>query len=114
MLPRGGMIVLPSMKALAAINAGYADDLISCAADVMLKERRSLLLGVWETPLSEIHLRNMFGVISAGPFITPTVPAFRAKPESIDQLVDQMAGRMLELFGLDTGDFPRWDGYEEK
>jgi 4-hydroxy-3-polyprenylbenzoate decarboxylase len=99
-----GMIVLPcSMKTLAAVNAGYCDDLISRAADVMMKERRRLVLAVRETPLSEIHLRNMLDVTRAGAIICPTVPAFYMKPGTIDDLVDQMVGRMLDLFDLDTG-----------
>lgn len=109
-----GMIVVPcSMKTLAAINAGYCDDLISRAADVVIKERRRLVLNVRETPLSEIHLRNMLGVTHAGAIICPTVPAFYTKPESIEQLVEQMVGRTLDLFGFDTKDFPRWSGYEK-
>ncbi|KAH6667631.1 flavoprotein [Halenospora varia] len=110
-----GMIIVPcSMKTLAAIHAGYCDDLISRAADVMLKERRRLVLAVRETPLSEIHLRNMLGVTRAGAIICPAVPAFYTRPDSIDDLVDQMIGRMLDLFGVDTGDFQRWDGFEKE
>jgi 4-hydroxy-3-polyprenylbenzoate decarboxylase len=110
-----GMIVLPcSMKTLAAVNAGYCDDLISRAADVMLKERRRLVLAVRETPLSEIHLRNMLDVTRAGAIICPTVPAFYMKPGAIDDLVDQMVGRMLDLFDLDTGDFKRWNGFQNE
>ena len=109
-----GMIVVPcSMKTLAAINAGYCDDLVSRAADVVLKERRRLVLAVRETPLSEIHLRNMLGVTRAGAIICPTVPAFYTKPQSIDELVEQMTGRILDLFGIDTEGFPRWNGYEK-
>lgn len=109
-----GMIVVPcSMKTLAAIHAGYCDDLVSRAADVVLKERRRLVLGVRETPLSEIHLRNMLGVTQAGAIVCPTVPAFYTKPDTIEQLVDQMIGRMLDLFGFDADNFPRWDGYEK-
>lgn len=109
-----GMVVLPcSVKTLAAINAGYCDDLISRAADVVLKERRRLVLGLRETPLSEIHIRNMLGVTQAGAIICPTVPAFYTKPDAIEQLVDQMVGRTLDLFGLDTQDFPRWNGFEK-
>ena len=109
-----GMIVVPcSMKTLAAIHAGYCDDLVSRAADVVLKERRRLVLGVRETPLSEIHLRNMLGVTQAGAIVCPTVPAFYTKPDTIEQLVDQMIGRMLDLFGFGADNFPRWDGYEK-
>ncbi len=106
-----GMVIVPcSMKTLAAVHAGYCDDLISRAADVMLKERRRLVLAVRETPFSEIHLRNMLEVTRARAVICPTVPAFYIKPDSIDDLIDQMVGRMLDLFGIDVGNFARWDG----
>lgn len=103
-----GMIFIPcSMKTLAAVSSGYCEDLISRAADDMLKERRRLILAVRETPLSEIHLRNMMTVARAGAIICPQMPAFYTRPSSIDDLVDQMVGRCLDLFGLDTGDFKR-------
>ncbi|KAF2159900.1 hypothetical protein M409DRAFT_29710 [Zasmidium cellare ATCC 36951] len=108
-----GMIVIPcSMKTLAGVNMGYCEDLITRAADVMLKERRRLVLAVRETPLSEIHLRNMLEVTRAGAVVCPTVPAFYTKPASIGEVVDQMVGRMLDLFGVETGDFSRWEGFE--
>ena len=110
-----GMIIIPcSMKTLAAVNSGYCDDLISRAADVMLKERRRLVLAVRETPLSEIHLRNMMGVTRVGAIICPTVPAFYTKPNSIEDILDQMIGRMLDLFDIDTGDFERWNGLQKE
>jgi 4-hydroxy-3-polyprenylbenzoate decarboxylase len=106
-----GMIIIPcSVKTLAAVNAGYCSDLISRAADVMLKERRRLVLALRETPLNAIHLRNMTEVTQAGAIICPTVPAFYTRPDSIDDMVDQMVGRMLDLFDIDTGDFVRWAG----
>ncbi|KAF7895847.1 hypothetical protein EAF00_005862 [Botryotinia globosa] len=106
-----GMIIIPcSMKTLAAISSGYCEDLISRAADVMLNERRRLVLAVRETPLSEIHMKNMMTVTRAGAIICPQTPAFNTRPSSIDDLVDQMVGRCLDLFGLDTGDFKRWNG----
>jgi 4-hydroxy-3-polyprenylbenzoate decarboxylase len=109
-----GMIIIPcSMKTLAAVHAGYCDDLISRAADVMLKERRRLVLAVRETPLSEIHLRNMLEVSRAGAVICPAMPAFYTKPDTIDDLLRQMIGRMLDLFDLDSKDFQRWDGFEK-
>ncbi|RAL66830.1 hypothetical protein DID88_007613 [Monilinia fructigena] len=102
-----GMIILPcSMKTLAAVNAGYCDDLISRAADVMLKERRRLVLAIRETPLSEIHLRNMLDVTRAGAIICPANASVLYKPDSIDDLVDQMIGRMLDLFDVDTVSTP--------
>lgn len=109
-----GMIVVPcSVKTLAAIHSGFCDDLISRSADVMLKERRRLILVVRETPLSDIHLRNMLEVTRAGAVIFPPVPAFYIKAGGVDELVDQSVGRMLDLFGLETGDFTRWEGWEK-
>jgi phenylacrylic acid decarboxylase len=110
-----GMIIVPcSMKTLAAVNSGYCDDLVARAADVMLKERRRLVLAVRETPLSEIHLRNMLEVTRAGAIICPAMPAFYTRPDSIDDLVNQMIGRILDLFDIDTGDFQRWNGIEKE
>jgi phenylacrylic acid decarboxylase len=109
-----GMIVVPcSMKTLAAIHAGFCDDLISRTADVMLKERRRLVLVVRETPLSDVHLRNMLEVTRAGAIIAPPVPAFYIKPGSVDELIDQSVGRVLDLFGLDTAGFERWEGWKK-
>ncbi|PHH61474.1 hypothetical protein CDD81_321 [Ophiocordyceps australis] len=106
-----GMLVVPcSVKTLAAINAGICDDLISRAADVSLKERRRLVLSVRETPLSEIHLRNMMDVTRAGAIIAPPVVGFYTRPTSVQEVLNQMVGRVLDLFDLDTGDFERWNG----
>lgn len=106
-----GMIVVPcSMKTLASINSGVCDDLISRTADVMLKERRRVVLVARETPLSEIHLRNMLGVTRAGAVVFPPVPAFYIRPASVEELVEQSVGRILDLFDLDTGGFERWGG----
>lgn len=106
-----GMIVVPcSVKTLATINAGICDDLISRAADVCLKERRRLVLSVRETPLSEIHLRNMLDVTRAGAVIAPPVMGLYVRPSSIEDVIDQMVGRMLDLFDLDAGGFERWNG----
>ncbi|KAI9375542.1 flavoprotein [Aspergillus egyptiacus] len=110
-----GMIIVPcSMKTLAAIHSGFCDDLISRTADVMLKERRKLVLVARETPLSEIHLRNMLEVTRAGGVVFPPVPAFYIKPGTVEDLVDQSVGRMLDLFGLDTQDFERWNGWKKE
>ncbi|KAF4954215.1 hypothetical protein FGADI_5428 [Fusarium gaditjirri] len=109
-----GMIVVPcSMKTLAAISAGYCDELISRTADVMLKERRKLVLVARETPLSDIHLRNMLSVTQSGGIIFPPVPAYYIKASSIDGLADQTVGRILDLFDLDTSDFERWEGWKK-
>lgn len=108
-----GMIVVPcSMKTLAAIHSGFCDDLISRTADVMLKERRRLVLVARETPLSQIHLRNMLEVSHAGAIIFPPVPAYYIRASSVDELANQSVGRMLDLFDLDTGDFERWEGWQ--
>ncbi|KAM0328860.1 hypothetical protein ACHAQA_005276 [Verticillium albo-atrum] len=109
-----GMIVAPcSVKTLAAINAGICDDLVTRAADVCLKERRRLVLSVRETPLSEIHLRNMLDVSRAGAIIAPPVVGFYTKPDSIEDILNQMVGRILDLFGLDSKDFERWEGMQK-
>ena len=109
-----GMIVIPcSMKSLAAINVGYCDDLISRAADVVLKERRRLVLVARECPLSGIHLQNMLSLTQNGAIIFPPVPAFYNRPASLDDMVDHTVGRILDLFDLDTGDFERWDGFQK-
>ena len=106
-----GMLITPcSVKTLATITAGICDDLISRAADVCLKERKRLVLRVRETPLSPIHLQNMVEVTRAGAIVVPPVLGFYTKPESIDEALDQMVGRVLDLFDLDTGDFERWSG----
>ncbi|CAK45835.1 hypothetical protein CBS63078_11304 [Aspergillus niger] len=108
-----GMIVAPcSVKTLAVINSGVCSDLVSRAADVMLKERRRLVLALRETPLSLIHLQNMISVTQAGAIIFPPVPAFYTKPSSMDDLVDHSVGRMLDLFDLDTAGFERWKGWK--
>jgi 4-hydroxy-3-polyprenylbenzoate decarboxylase len=109
-----GMIIAPcSMKTLAAIRSGFCDDLISRAADVTLKERRTLMLVVRETPLSDIHLDNMLFLRRAGAVIFPPMPAFYTKPQNIDDVVDQNVGRMLDSFGLFTNGFKRWNGFEK-
>lgn len=106
-----GMIVLPcSVKTLAAIAHGYGDSLIPRAADVVLKERRRLVLGVREAPLHDIHLENMLRLSRMGAIIAPPVPGFYNRPESIGDLVEHTVTRMLDLFGIHTGDTARWDG----
>lgn len=106
-----GMIVVPcTVKTLSAISTGYSDDLISRAADVTLKERRKLVLVVRETPLSTIHLKNMLSATDAGAIIFPPVPAFYSGGDTLEDLTNHTVGRILDLFGLDTADFPRWNG----
>ncbi|KAJ4257362.1 phenylacrylic acid decarboxylase [Fusarium torreyae] len=109
-----GMIVVPcSMKTLSAISTGYCDDLISRAADVIIKERHRLVLVTRECPLSGIHLQNMLTATQNGAVIFPPVPAFYTKPSTVDDLVDHSVGRMLDLFDLDTEDFDRWNGFQK-
>ncbi|HTT94241.1 MAG TPA: UbiX family flavin prenyltransferase [Solirubrobacterales bacterium] len=106
-----GMVVVPcSMKTLAAVAGGYTDGLIARAADVTLKERRRLVLVTRETPLSLVHLRNMCTVTEAGATVLPPVPGFYARPQSIDDVIAQTCGKVLDQFGLDLDLFPRWSG----
>lgn len=106
-----GMIVAPcSAKSLAAIAHGYGDNLIHRAADVVLKERRRLLLAVREAPMSEIHLENMLKLSRMGVVIFPPLPAFYNHPATIDALVDHVVARMLDQIGIRIPDAARWDG----
>jgi flavin prenyltransferase len=109
-----GMIVAPcSAKTLAAIAHGYGDNLIHRAADVVIKERRRLVLAVREAPLSDIHLENMLKLSRMGVVILPPLPAFYNHPATIDDLVDQAVARMLDQFGLETRGVERWAGEME-
>ena len=105
------MVVAPcSMKTLAAIAHGFADNLLTRAADVTLKERRRLLLMVRETPFNLAHLRNMTAVTEMGAVVFPPLPAFYLKPASVDEMVDDSVERVLALLGL-RGAAPReWHG----
>ncbi|RFU36187.1 hypothetical protein B7463_g138, partial [Scytalidium lignicola] len=106
-----GMVIVPcSMKTVAAIRSGYGNDLISRAADVTIKEQRKLILTVRETPLSAIHLDNMLYLARLGVVIFPPMPAFYTRPETIDDIVDQGIGRLLDSLGIHTDGFERWDG----
>ncbi|WP_019139619.1 UbiX family flavin prenyltransferase [Noviherbaspirillum massiliense] len=106
-----GMIVAPcSMKTLASIAHGLSDNLISRAGDVVLKERRRLVLMVRETPFNLAHLRNMTAVTEMGGIIFPPLPAFYQRPQSIDEMVDHTVGRALDLFGIGHDLAPRWNG----
>ncbi len=106
-----GMLIAPcSIRTLSEIATGVTSSLLTRAADVVLKERRRLVLMVRETPLHTGHLRAMTQLSEMGAVIAPPVPAFYTKPDSIDELVDQSVGRVLDLFGLEPGRIRRWDG----
>ena len=106
-----GMVIAPcSMKTLAAVAHAHSDDLLSRAADVVLKERRRLVLLPRETPLNLAHLRNMIAVSEMGGIIFPPVPAFYALPKSIDELVAHTVARVLDLFGVHSPKLARWQG----
>ena len=106
-----GMIIAPcSAKTLGAIAHGYGDSLIHRAADVVLKERRTLVLAVREAPLSEIHLENMLKLARMGAVILPPMPAFYNHPRTVDDLVDHTVARMLDQFGIEMSGAVRWTG----
>ena len=108
------MLVAPcTMKTLAAISIGLADNLVSRAADVVLKERRRLVLMVRETPLNLAHLKNMTAVTEMGGIIFPPVPSFYAKLENLDAMVNQTVGRMLDLFDIEANLVRRWQGVKD-
>lgn len=105
-----GMVIAPcSIKTLSEIASGITGSLLSRAADVTLKERRRLVLMLRETPLHLGHLRSMVAVTEAGAIVSPPVPAFYAKPASIDEMVDHSVGRVLDLFGIESGAVRRWN-----
>src|SRR3954454_6224740 len=106
-----GMVIAPcSIKTLAAVAHAHADDLVSRAADVVLKERRRLVLVPRETPLNLAHLRNMVAVTEMGGIIMPPMPAFYAMPKTLDDLVAHTVGRILDLFGVRSPKVKRWQG----
>lgn len=106
-----GMVVAPcSMKTLAGIVSGYSDNLLLRAADVTIKERRPLILLTREAPLSGIHLENMLKANQHGATILPPVPAFYNRPQTIEDVVDHLTGRILGYFGLEYGKYRPWCG----
>jgi 4-hydroxy-3-polyprenylbenzoate decarboxylase len=106
-----GMVIAPcSMKTLAEVATGVTSNLLSRSADVILKERRRLILMVRETPLHLGHLRNMVSATEAGAIICPPMPAFYNRPGSVEALVDHTIGRTLDLFGFDAKLLRRWGG----
>lgn len=106
-----GMVVIPcSIKTLSAIASAYADNLITRAADVTLKEGRPLLLVVRETPLHAVHLQLMSQSVAAGAIIFPPVPAYYTRPQSIDDIVDNTVGRVLARLGIENTGYQEWQG----
>ena len=107
------MVVAPcSMRTLAAIAHGLADNLLTRAADVMLKERRRLVLMVRETPLHLAHLRNMVAVTEMGGIVCPPLPAFYLRPQTVDDVVNHSVARVLDLIDVEHQLAPRWQGLE--
>jgi 4-hydroxy-3-polyprenylbenzoate decarboxylase len=110
-----GMLVAPcSVRTMSEIATGVTSSLLTRAADVVLKERRRLVLMVRETPLHLGHLRTMASLAEMGAVIMPPVPAFYAKPASIEEMVAHSVGRALDLFGIDTGLVKRWGEQTEQ
>jgi 4-hydroxy-3-polyprenylbenzoate decarboxylase len=108
-----GMVVAPcSMRTLAAVAHGLSDNLMTRAADVMLKERRRLILMVRETPLNLAHLRNMTSVTEMGGIIFPPVPSFYHQPQTLADMVDHTVSRVVDLLGLPQPHAPRWSGLQ--
>ena len=106
-----GMIILPcSIKTMSEIATGVTSSLVSRAADVVLKEKRRLVLGIRETPLHGGHLRTMTTLADIGAIVAPIVPAFYNKPKSVDDIINHTVGRMLDLFGIETRLVKRWKG----
>ena len=104
-----GMVVAPcSIRSMGEISSGVTSSLLSRAADVVLKERRRLVLMLRETPLHAGHIRSMQAVTEMGAIVAPPVPAFYARPKSIEEMVDQTIGRTLDLFDIDTDVTKRW------
>jgi 4-hydroxy-3-polyprenylbenzoate decarboxylase len=109
--PTMGMIVAPcSIRTMSEIATGVTASLLSRAADVVLKEKRRLVLAIRETPLHVGHLRNMTLLAEMGAVVAPIVPAFYNRPRTVDDIVNHTCGRLLDLFGIDTGIVKRWKG----
>ncbi len=104
-----GMVIAPcSVRSMSEIASGVTSNLLTRAADVVLKERRRLVLMLRETPLHTGHLRSMLALSEMGAIIAPPVPGFYARPQTLDEMVDHTVGRVLDLFGLDAGTVKRW------
>ena len=110
-----GMVIAPcSVRTLGAIASGTTDNLLTRAADVVLKERRRLVLLLREFPLHAGHIKNMLAVTEMGAIVAPPVPAFYTRPASIEDIVDQTIGRVLDLFGLEVPSLPRWGEFDRR
>ena len=113
--PTMGMVVAPcSIKTMSEIATGVTSSLLSRAADVVLKERRRLVLAVRETPLHGGHLRTMTQLADMGAIIAPVMPAFYNRPRTVDDIINHTVGRLLDLFGIDTKAVKRWQGGREE
>lgn len=109
--PTMGMLIAPcSVRTMSEIATGVTSTLLTRAADVTLKERRRLVLAIRETPLHVGHLRTMTQLAEMGAIVAPIVPAFYNRPRSVDDIINQTAGRLLDLFGIETGVVKRWKG----
>lgn len=104
-----GMVIAPcSMRSLGELASGVTSSLLTRAADVVLKERRNLVLLVRETPLHNVHLRNMLTLSEMGAIVAPAMPAFYSRPKTLDEVIDHTVARTLDLFGLSGGKIKRW------
>jgi 4-hydroxy-3-polyprenylbenzoate decarboxylase len=113
--PTMGMVIAPcSIKTMSEIASGVTSSLLSRAADVVLKERRRLVLALRETPLHGGHLRTMTTLADIGAIVAPIVPAFYTRPKTVDDIVNHTVGRLLDLFGIDTKGVKRWKGGPEE
>ena len=109
--PTMGMVIAPcSIRTMSEIASGVTASLLSRAADVVLKEKRRLVLAVRETPLHVGHLRSMLTLAEIGAVVAPIVPAFYNRPKTVDDIVNHTCGRLLDLFGIDAGVVKRWKG----
>lgn len=110
-----GMLVVPcSMKTLAGIHSGYSDTLLLRAADVTMKEQRKLVLAVRETPMSPIHLRNMYDLSMMGAVILPPMLSYYQAPQSVEDCTRHIVGKLLDQFGLESEGFKRWEGIQDE
>ena len=113
--PTMGMVIVPcSIRTMSEIATGVTSSLVSRAADVVLKEKRRLVLAVRETPLHGNHLRSLASLSDIGAVVAPIVPAFYNKPKTVDDIINHSVGRLLDLFGIDNAVVKRWQGGREE